>query len=197
MADFETVHDALDHTGLTGVGSGSGVMTLIETVTLGSDGTITFDSIPSTYTDLVIVGRLRDDAAAVIASPCEMQVGASTVDSGSNYEYSAYDSRVGADGLASSSVSDTKLCYARSIIADSATAGVYSPIEIVIQDYKSTSVYKTVYAHWGTHHITDPRHGQASGVWKNSGTAIDIVTIKGASGGDLKTGSSLRLYGRS
>ena len=198
MATFTDVHDSRDHTGIPGVGGGGGgAMALIETVTLGSDGTITFDAIPATYRDLVIVGRVRDDAASVFASSPEMQVGATTVDSGSNYDYGATEMRgTGPAVLVSQSASDTKWLYARSIMAETATAGMYTPVHIEIMDYASTTAFKTMLSSFATSHGTDARVGQAGGNWRNSGTAIDIVILKGVSGGSLKAGSSLTLYGR-
>jgi hypothetical protein len=178
--------------------SGSGALTLIETVTVtGSDGVITFDSIPNTYNDLVIVGRVRDDAASnVVAQGLQMQVGATTVDSGAtSYAWHAYDAGASADTFAVDN-SDSKALLARVINANTATAGAFSPVHLEIFDYADSSIFRPYICTVGLANASDSRSGVASGAWLNTASDIDIVTIQGASGGNLKIGSQLRLYGR-
>jgi hypothetical protein len=177
---------------------GGGALTLIDTQTVaGSDATITFSSIPNTYNDLVIIGRVRDDAASVVvAQGLQMQVGAGSVDTGATaYAWHAYDAGASADTFAVDN-SDSKALLARAINGNSATAGSFSPVQLEIFDYADVSVCRAYICTVGLANASDSRSGRASGAWLNTASAIDIITIQGASGGNLKIGSKLRLYGR-
>jgi hypothetical protein len=176
---------------------GSGALTLIETVTVtGSDATITFDSIPNTYNDLIITGRVRDDAAAVVTATPELRCGNSSVDTGSNYGYSHVEFRAGSADAFSNSAADSKMVWARSIVANSATAGLYSPVRIEVLDYADTATFRHFLFQHGSANATDQRLMLGEGWWANTASAIDIITIYGPSLGNLKVGSKLRLYGR-
>lgn len=185
--------------GTWGTPSGSsGALTLLDTQTVtGSDGTITFSSISGSYNDLIIVGRVRDDAAAVISASPEMRVGNGSVDTGSNYIYENVEFRSGNADAFSGSSGSTQLVYARSIIAASATAGLYSPVHIEILDYADTSAFRLIVSGpSGSVNATDRRLEIGEGYWANTSSAINIITIAGPSMGNLKVGSKLRLYGR-
>lgn len=178
--------------------SGTGALTLLDTQTVtGSDATITFSSISGSYNDLIIVGRVRDDAAAVVTASPEMRVGHTTVDSGSNYIYSTVEWRTGNADAFSDSGGAAQFVYARSVVGASATAGLYSPIHIEIIDYADSSVFRLIVSGpSGSVNATDRRTMIGEGYWANTSSTIDIITIAGPSMGNLKVGSKLRLYGR-
>jgi len=184
--------------GTGGGGGGDGALTLLDTVTLGSDGTITFTSISGGYNDLVLVGLLRDDDAAETVNSIQMRVGNGTVDTGSNYGYFTYSARGDNTGnVSSSSNSATAAFVGRTCVANGATAGRFTPVRIELFEYANTAVYRqylAVAADWRA--LGNNRHSHASGEWQNTTDAINIVQLLGDAGGSFKAGSKVRLYGR-
>lgn len=184
-----------DPTGLVGSTPG---LTLLDTQTVtGSDAPITFSSIDQSHRDLLIVGWARDDAASnVVAQGLQMQVGNGSVDTGAaSYAWHAYDAGASADTFAVDN-SDSKALLARAINGNSATAGAFSPVHLEIFGYALTTIFRSYICTVGLANASDSRSGRASGAWLNTSSAIDIITIQGAAGGNLKVGSKLDLYGR-
>jgi hypothetical protein len=191
--------DAGTETLVSGAAGGSGALTLLSTQTVtGSDSTITFSSISGAYNDLVIVGRIRDDAAAVVvAQGLQMVVGNGSVDTaGTSYAWQAYEVQANGSVTAAADNSDGKALLARVVNADSATAGMYTTFNLEITDYADTSVARSYICTYSVPNGSDSRTGAASGAWINTSSAIDIITLQGASGGNFKVGSKARLYGR-
>lgn len=70
MADFETVHDALDHTGLTGVGGGGGAGTVLQVVTAVSstdDTTTNTSASPATSSLSATITPVANDSILIIS----------------------------------------------------------------------------------------------------------------------------------
>ena len=114
--------------------------TPIATNTLSSTtATVTFSSIPSTYTDLrlIISGRTDADYGGGISDGL-IRVNS---DSGTNYSRTMLKG----NGTTASSSRDSNLTYLYELVAgSSAAAGSFSITTMDFQNYSNTTTYKTV-----------------------------------------------------
>lgn len=142
---------------------------------------ITFSSIPATYTDLVIVGNYFVTGASNRLTI--MRVGTSnTIDTGSNY------STLYMGGNGSSSFAGV----------ENNTTGLYGPNHsggwatsfINILSYRNTNFKKTILSRGGT---SSGNTGQQVGGWNNT-AAINIIRWE-PNGDDFGIGSTFTLYG--
>lgn len=152
----------------------------------GSANQITFSSIPSTYTDLILVVNGRQ-TGAVTYSYAILTVNGDT--SGTSYSRTY----IKGNGTTASSSRDSN--YAQLYTLDnvpgaSATSGEHNSAIINIFDYSNTSTYKTFLM----------RDGQAGntvtagvGLWRST-QAISSITIS-AFTGNWTTTSNIKLYG--
>jgi hypothetical protein len=153
----------------------------IATTTLGSaQASISLSSIPSTYTDLLVVASIGS------ASPQQAYVIRFNSDSGSNYSWTRL-SGIGT-GLASSSRGSTQTYISGFEIGSSTDRGVQT---FHLNNYSNTNVFKTGlfrtgYATYQTSAIV--------GLWQST-SAINSITITSSGGANIVTGSTLTLYG--
>ena len=154
--------------------------TPIATTTLGSaTASYTFSSIPSTYTDLVVVAVLTGTPNGI--NPQIEYNG----DTGSNYSLTW----VRGNGSAASSTrySNQTSAYLGYIRNDQP-----SPIIINIENYANTTTYKTCLFRWNT---AGDEVGAGVALWRST-AAINAVKIKSANPADSFTiGSTFTLYG--
>jgi len=151
----------------------------IATQTLGSGVTnLTFSSIPSTYTDLILV--CNGNTAANANNYLQFNG-----DSGSNYSAT----RLSGDGSAASSARSTS---ATQILLDGFgywTTGYNANKVIHIMNYANTTTYKTVLTRANNASIgTDA----IVGLWRSTAA---ITSIRFNSDSTLQTGSTFSLYG--
>lgn len=160
--------------------------TPIATTTLGSDvASYTFSSIPSTYTDIILV-------ANTLAAANNNDLGIRfNSDTGSNYSWTALFSN--ADEV-SGAIQSTR---------GSNTNYIASKTNIGSTDISATIVQINNYANTSTYKTSITRSGRASGtvssvvgLWRST-SAINSITIStfGGSSINLKTGSTFTLYG--
>lgn len=149
----------------------------IATTTLGSaTATVTFSSIPSTYTDLVLIfggsvsafGNLR------------IQVNS---DTGSNYSWT----RLLGDGSTAVSDRGSNQTFINIAILDTNTIG--NSI-VHLQNYSNTTTYKTVLTRGNS---TGTYLGANVGLWRST-SAINSVTVL-AGTGNINSGTVVSLYG--
>ena len=160
----------------------------IATNTLGSAATdITFSSIPSTYTDLVLVTATFGSRAAN-ADSLAIRFNS---DTGSNYSYTYIigDANGAASGRASSQTNIWCGNFSSNNVANP------SPIIIQIQNYANTTTFKTVLARQnaiagGGYTST----GINVGLWRST-TAINSITVRSETGSNFSAGSTFTLYG--
>lgn len=160
----------------------------IQTVTLASaTSTITFSSIPSTYTHLQIRGGLNGTAAGTYNN-VNLRFNS---DSGANYStHTVYgDGSVGANN----ETSGTRIYGA--IFDTQASAADYLGVAVIdILDYANTNKYKTTRALSGLDLNTGGGNiALGSGNWRDT-VAITSITFSTVSG-NFNVGSTLALYG--
>lgn len=148
----------------------------IATTTLSSSGTITFSSIPATYTDLVLITRLIGSTAYDF----DIRLNG---DTGSNYSYTAlYGTGSTTGGTTSANLTFMRLDYYGYIETTVGQVNITN-----IQNYASTSVFKTAIAQNGN---ANNGMGINIGLWRNT-AAVNSISILGT----MSTGSAATLYG--
>ena len=161
--------------------------TPLATTTLGSaSNTVTFSSIPSTYTDLIIV----TDAGASVISEVDLRVGNSSVDTGSNYSVT----KLTGDGSTATSVRQSGQTYWRpnyNSLYDNANGKSVHIFQFM--NYANTTTYKTLlYRGNAAGYGVDA----SVGLWRST-SAINIITLYANVAGtkNFLTGSTFTLYG--
>jgi hypothetical protein len=149
----------------------------IATQALGtSTGTVTFSSIPSTYTDLVLV--ISGNAGAGTAAGLRFNG-----DSGTNYSVTW----LLGDGSSGSSDKESNVT---NIWAGSFYNTSTPTVSIInIMNYSNTTINKTVLSRY-TYPIAFT--AAAVGLWRNT-SAINSVTV--STGANFNSGSTFTLYG--
>jgi hypothetical protein len=163
----------------------------IATTTVGSGGTstITFSSIPATYTHLQIRAIGRTARAANNGDTVSIRFNS---DTGNNYaRHLLYGSGSAAGADAASS---TNLIVVTRFSASLATSGIVGAGVIDILDYANTSKYKTARSLGGVDLNGDGELYLASGLWMNT-NAITSVEIISNTSSSFNQYSSFALYG--
>ena len=163
----------------------------IATVTLGSAAsTISFTSIPSTYTHLQVRGIARTAGSDASYQHLTFQFNS---DTGSNYySHGLYGTGSSAFAHADGSLSANPLSY--NLPTSTQTASTFAGGVIDILDYANTSKYKVVRALGGF----DSNGGGALGLYSanwNSTSAITSITLKVYQGSNFAANSTFALYG--
>jgi hypothetical protein len=164
----------------------------IATATVGAGGTpsITFSSIPSTYTHLQIRGIARI-AASQKRDSLKLTFNS---DTGANYARHSF----WWSGSAASTFSETSTNYVivTEFAAATATASIFGTAITDVLDYTNTNKYTTVRS-LGAVDLAAAEtlyNGLNSGVWMNT-AAITSITLTPFSGSNLVEYSSFALYG--
>ena len=161
----------------------------IASQTLSStQATITFSSIPATYTHLQIRGIGKSTRVAAFDN-IKIQFNGDTATASytshymqgdrTNVSYAQYPNNIASAGVG---------CL---LADDNTNASNFGSFVIDILDYKNTNKYKTTRALGGS--TATGAATLASGLW-NSSSAITSIVI-GALNGNLKTYTSIALYG--
>jgi hypothetical protein len=151
----------------------------IQTYTLGSaQTTVTFNSIPSTYTDLILIVAGKDntttDSFTIVFNG----------DTGSNYSMT-YMQGNGSSGSSGRSSNTTSIQDMLVVDTTAVASGIFH-----IMNYKNTSVYKTVIARGDT---TDFAIRGSIGLWR-SNSAINSIAVRPGSS-SFASGAIFTLYG--
>lgn len=153
----------------------------IATQTLGSTAAnVTFSSIPSTYTDLVLIIAARNTTATYTAT---IRLNG---DSGANYS----STQLYGDGSSAGSNRDTSRTSIDNIYAASSAdaANVFSSTNVSIMNYNNATTYKTVLSRSNL----SIQVAASVGLWRST-SAITSVGIFSAT--TFATGSTFTLYG--
>ena len=157
--------------------------TPIATQTLGSaTATVTFSSIPSTYTDLVLIISGRVSSTTGNNNTAIRFNG----DSGNNYSMT----RLTGDGLAAASDRVSNTSYAGWALVANSSSSEFSPIIYNIQNYSNTTTNKTLIGrgNWTAQFVS-----ATVSMWRNT-TAITSIDIT-QTGTNWVVGSTFTLYG--
>lgn len=161
----------------------------IQTVTVGSGGaaSISFTSIPQTYTDLKILVSGRLDYSGGIYGKLKINFNSVTTGYSTKTLYS--------DGNAAASQTATNTDMSLSLGTDFLTASVFGNMEIYIPNY-TLSVYKAFVIDSGTEtNSTYTSMDMSDTTWANTAAITSIVLSAGSNGGNFKQYSSATLYG--
>ncbi len=154
----------------------------ISTQTLGSaQASVTFSSIPATYTDLVLVyeagnsGNIYDGTFARFNS-----------DTGSNYSWTYLL------GNGSSAISGRESSVTRTGAGASGASRGMSTIQLM--NYANTTTYKTILTRRSVTDASGYSLGAEVGLWRST-AAISTVLLFVQSGTNFDVGSTFTLYG--
>jgi hypothetical protein len=154
----------------------------IETTTLVSAATVTFSSIPATYTDLVLISSAKNSSGS--GGTYQIKI---NNDTGSNYS-ATYMQGTGSGSNSGRFTNNTVAYVSRS--ANSA-GSEFSPGIVQFMNYSNTTTYKTILS----------RGNEASdavvalvNLWRST-SAINSINIEQPGGGNFAAGSTFTLYG--
>lgn len=163
--------------------------TLISSNTLSSSAaSVTFSSIPSTYTDLVLLISARTDRAAI-------QDGIRLVlnsDSSSNYSYTLLQGT--GSGTASVTSGATTRGDVSYIDGNSSTANTFGNAEVYIPSYIVSANHQIGSFGVSENNATTAYLGIDANLWRNA-VAINTITLSPGGGSNFLTNSSFYLYG--
>lgn len=171
----------------------SGSFQSIATTTVGSGGssTITFSSIPSTFTHLQIRAIARTNRSDGAQDALRIRFNS---DTSSNYALH-YVLGDGSSALAGASTGTTAV-FADGFTGANNLANVFGAGIIDILDYANTNKYKTVrcLSGWNDNGTQDGRIWFESGLWLNT-NAVSTITITPSTGPSFNQYSHFALYG--
>jgi hypothetical protein len=158
------------------------------TVTGSNAATVLLDNIPQGYTDLVLVIQGRFDTSGQTIREFRLRFNG---DTGTNYS----STRMIGDGSSASSDRLSNFSNMRFGVfpAANSTSGILGTAICHIQNYSSTSVYKTV-----LNRTSDPQGWvtEAVGLWRNSAAITSVeVAISETQTGNWLVGSTFTIYG--
>ena len=158
----------------------------IASQTLGSNtASVTFSSIPATYTDLVVLASIRTVHGATQSVDCYVRFNGDTA---SNYSRTyLYGSGSSAASGRESSQTRIGAFYAP---GGGATSNVFSAELLTIPSYANTNVYKTVLSSAG---YSEGLVSRLVGLWRST-SAITSIEI-GPASETMVTGTTISLYG--
>jgi hypothetical protein len=160
--------------------------TLIEGKTLGSNiASVTFTSIPQTYTDLLVKISTRQTTAAVYGI-VKLNVNSTST----NQTYKA----IFGDGSSATSNNSTTI-YVGPGVGANATANTFSNMELYLPNYTSTSIYKSISIDGaGETNATEAYLNLTAGL-KSENTAITSLQFICDGSDNYVTNSTFYLYG--
>jgi hypothetical protein len=154
--------------------------TPIATTTLGSSASsYTFTSIPTTYTDLILI----INGGTTTSNQFRLNLGNGSIDTGSNYNQSqiyGYSSTVGAGG--ETNATNPYLCAA-------STTNSTHILEFL--NYSNTTTYKNWLQKGGD--LGSGQYDTSAGCWRST-SAINTIQIN-TNAGSISSGTTFTLYG--
>ena len=154
-----------------------------QTLASTSTATVTFSSIPSTYTDLVIVIIGANNGGSRIRYRFNN-------DSGSNYSRTSLTG----NGSSANSYQGSNNTEADLNVIGGSTTMTY-PMTIIsnIQNYSNTTTYKTLISRFGSNDTTAAATEATVNLWRSTAAINRVDAI--AQGGNWIIGTTISLYG--
>jgi hypothetical protein len=157
--------------------------TPIATTTLGSSvSSYTFSSIPTTYTDLVVVCNFFTSAAQSV----EARVGNGSIDTGNNYSNTAI---IGRTTGSATSTRRTNFSYFTFFEQSGASSGTWI---MNFQNYSNTTTFKTMIARNGGAAFDVEASAQ---LWRSTSAINTLQLFAGQGGITFSAGTTFTLYG--
>jgi hypothetical protein len=161
----------------------------IATTTLGSSSaTISLASIPSTYTDLVLIISARTDRSGQATDGLNIKF---NTDDGNNYS----DTELIGNGSSATSIRNSNtsrwLTNDANLPGATATSGVFSTIIVSLQNYQNTNTFKTGLCRFN---LASSNTGASVGLWRST-SAVDTITLISRNNANFVSGSTFTLYG--
>ena len=162
---------------------------LVEEQLLAADGTVTFSSIPQLDGDLVAVGFVRTDRAAV-SDDIDVTVNADTTDA--NYARQ----RLSGSNTTTAAAAAADRAFIEGVPGDSATANAFGAFVISISQHANGVKQPHILAVSGYHETSGPTSNVAvaSGRRANIAAYTSLAFNPGAGGTNFKSGSLISLY---
>jgi len=154
-------------------------------VMTGTQATITFSAIPSTYTDLVVLGSVRTDRASTV-DYLKIRFNGATVDTNLTGRF------IYGDGATATSSTAAYAQVAR-VDAASNTSNTFSNVEIYIPNYVG-STYKPISSSGVAEDNSTTGYDQASASLFSDTTAISSISLVNLFG-SFVNGTRFDLYG--
>ena len=162
----------------------------IASQTLGADAaTVTWSSIPSGFTDLIMIGAAHTKFTSAGNAVLWIRVGNGSVDTGSNYSYT-YLTGNGSTASSARGSSATYIEAAPTYTTTASTTSTFYPFAFHFMSYSNTNVNKTILA---SGDVSAARLYRTVGLWRST-SAITNITI-GTDATSIMAGSVLSLYG--
>ncbi len=151
----------------------------LATTTLSTTtASVTFSSISGTYTDLIVASRGSNSTLTEIRITFNS-------DSGNNYS----ETLILGSGTNAISGRGSNMVYLSHNYTDTTQAMAISQIN----NYSSSSVYKTMLTRWNAPTSSDPYTAAYVGLWRNTAAITSLTLTAGT--GNLASGSTFTLYG--
>lgn len=169
--------------------AGGGTLTQYEDIAAGTVSNLEVSSISNGGKDLLVTAVLRSDRSGSTNDTLEINVGNTTIDTGSNYRwFSVFD---GSSEGESASESDTKLSQPSGVPGADADSGNFATLEMRILDYAATTREKFFTLNLRHYRATEYFTMDSWGRWE-SNSAIDIVRLT-PTNGDWVADSLMRI----
>ena len=159
----------------------------ISTTTLGgAQSSVTFSSIPGTYTDLVLIAMVQHTNN----SGDQLRVGNGSIDTGSNYSDTYLSGPDNYAAVQAGRISGATSIDVAAKYYSAPTSGYFVPLMINFMNYTSTAMYKTIIARYNDINETNANVG----LWRST-SAINTIQLFPGSGINYSTGCTFTLYG--
>jgi hypothetical protein len=158
----------------------------IATTTLGTAAfSVTFSSIPSTYTDLILVVN----GSTTVGSGSRLRIGNGSVDTGSNYSFTFLEGT----GTTSNTFRNSNIDYLQmNNFSQFAPAPTYNTTEIVqIMNYANTTTNKTLIQR---SNLAQTGVSTMVGLWRST-SAVNVLTYYCSNATTFSAGFTATLYG--
>ena len=166
---------------------------LAKTVLTGTSSLITFSSIPSTYTDLVLVCSMRYNDGGGGRSPFTLLLNSQTT---SSTDSSMTNLRGYTSAAGSGRNSNTYFSNVYDVVGSADTANTFSSVEIYIPNYAgSANKVLSVSGVSENNSSTDALTGVEAGLWSNTSVITTIKLQPTAGITNFASGSRFDLYG--
>jgi hypothetical protein len=161
----------------------------IATTTLTTNSaSITFDSLSSTYTDLIIVFNARSTTVGSSTGTNGLELRFNS-DSGANYSYTQlYGTGSAVASGASSNI--TSVALGNIPISSNTTSPSYEVVTGHIMNYSNSTTYKTTLGRGGP---SGAYNIARTGLWRNTSAITSVTGV--INGGSFLAGSTATLYG--